>query len=197
MRTFLLTILTGLFFSNLSGQVLFSTVNSQLKTLKTSNSTELICSSSTMSIKFNLNRNVTVTAQNNLVKIDSQIIQITPLEFSGYQKDTSKLSVNSQKLLLDTYSKYELNYFNELGIEVLNPSSQWVVTKSKGWFIWYFRVGNIPTQVKNQIKIQLFASTIIGDKILTVNAPIASDGDFNKAALIVNEMMENLVITKQ
>lgn len=106
--------------------------------------------------------------------------------------------MTNEKELLDTYSKYELAYFEkELGVQVINPNSQWVVTKSKGWFIWYFRVGNTPTQATKQTTIQLFASTVIGNKILTVNAPILSDRDFNKAGLIVNEMMEAIIITKR
>ncbi len=151
-----------------------------------------------MSVKFQLKRNVILLQQNNFVTVDSQTIQIIPLKFSGYKKGTNEQGINSEKQLLEAYSKYELEYFeNELDIDVVNPNSQWVVTKSKGWFVWYFRVGNIPAQVDKQTTIQLFASTVIGDKILTVNAPIQSDGDFNKAALIVNEMMESLNITKQ
>jgi hypothetical protein len=199
MRLFLLLILTELFVINATGQISFSPVDSnKLKIIKNNDSTELICSSSTMAVKFQLKRNVTVLSQNNFVTIDSQTIQIIPLKFSGYKKETNGENINNQKQLLDTYSKYELEYFkNNLGIDVINPNSQWVVTKSNGWYIWYFRVGNIPTRVDNQTKIQLFASTIIGDKILTINAPILTDGDFTKAGLIVNEMMEALTITKQ
>lgn len=198
MRTFLFIILTGLFVINASGQTSFSPVESKLKTLKNNNLTELTCSSSTMSVKFKLKRNVTILQQNNFVTVDSQTIQIIPLKFSGNKTDTFKQNINNQKQLLDTYSKYELDYFKkELGIDVINPNSQWVVTKSKGWFIWYFRVGNIPTQVDKQTRIQLFATTVIGDKILTINAPILTDGDFAKAGLIVNEMIETLTITKQ
>ena len=198
MRIFLLIILTGLFFINVSGQVSFSPVDSKLKTQKSNDLTELICSSSSMTVKFPLNRNVTVSQQSNFVTVDSQTIQIIPLRFSDYKESTDGQSMGNEKQLLDVYSKYELEYFkNELGINVINPNSQWVVTKSKGWFIWYFRVGNTPIQVEKQVTIQLFASTVIGDKILTVNAPILSDGDFSKAGLIVNDMMEAIIITKQ
>lgn len=176
----------------------FLPVDSKLKTQKNNNLTELICSSSTMTVKFPLKRNVTVLQQNNFATVDGQTIQIIPLKFSGYKKSTSGQGINSEKQLLDTYSKYELEYFkNELGVDVMNPSNQWVVSKSKGWFIWYFRVGNTLAQVNKQTTIQLFASTVVGNKILTVNAPIESDGDFNKAGLIENEMMETLIITKQ
>ena len=150
-----------------------------------------------MTVKFPLKRNVTVLEQNNFATVDSQAIQIMPLKFSGYKKSTNGESMSNEKQILEEYSNYELDYFkNELGIELINPDSQWMVTKSKGWFIWYFRVGNTPVQVEKQVTIQLFASTVIGDKILTVNAPILSDGDFNKASLIVNEMMEAIITTK-
>src|SRR3954466_5095188 len=119
MKTFLLIILTGLLVTNLGAQVSFSPVECKLKTLRSNKSTDLLCSSSTMSVKFQIQRMVTVLQQNNFVSIDSQAIQITPLKFTGYQKGSSKLSVNSEKELLDAYSKYELAYFkNDLGIEV-------------------------------------------------------------------------------
>jgi len=193
-RTFFLIILIGLFTGKVKGQVSFSRVDSKLQ----KNNNELIYSDSTTTIKFPLKRQVTVSAQNNFVTIDSQTIQIMALEFAGYKKDTLEENLNNQKELLDTYAKYELEYFkSDLGVEVINPNSQWVMTKSKGWFIWYFKVGKVPTQVDTQTDIQLFATTVIGEKILIINAPIMTGGDFSKAALIVNEFMEALTMTKQ
>ena len=198
MRTFLLMILTILLVVNANGQTLFSPVESKLKITKHNDLTDLVCSSSEMAVKFQLNRKITILPQKNIVTIDGQTILITSLKFGGYKIDIPGQNMNSQKLLLETYSKYEQDYFkNELHTELINPNNQWVVIKSKGWFIWYFKVGHVPIQVAKETKIQLFTSTIIGDNILTVNAPIFVDGDFNKAGLIVNEMMENLTISKQ
>jgi hypothetical protein len=193
-RTFFLIILLGFFTVTVSGQVSFSTVDGKLQ--KTNN--ELIYSNSTTTVKFPLKRQLTVSPQNNFVTIDSQTIQIMALKFTGYKKDTKGDNLNTHKELLDTYSKYELEYFrSDLGVEVMNPNSQWVMTKSKGWFIWYFKVGKVPTQVETQTDIQLFATTVIGDQILIINAPIMTGGDFSKAAHIVNEFMEAMSITKQ
>jgi hypothetical protein len=198
MKNFLLIILTGLCAINANGQVSFSPVNSKLKTKKSNDLTELSCSSPTMSLKFQLKRQATVLQQNNFAIVDSQTIQLNILKFSDSKRSKIGQSMAAQKQLLNEYSKYELDYFeNELGIDVINLESQWVVTKAKGWFIWYFRVGNLPTLLEKQTAIQLFASTVIGDKILTVNAPILFGGDFNKAGFIVNEMMETMLITKQ
>ena len=195
-RTPFLIILIGLFAGNVKGQISFSPIESKLQTLKSNN--ELTFSSSKMTVKFPLKREVKVLPQNNLVTIDSQTIQIMSLKFDGYNKDTNGENLNNQKQLLDAYSKYELEYFkNDLGVEIINPNSQWVVTKLKGWFIWYFKVGSVPKQVDKQTEIQLFATTVIGDEILIINAPILAGGNFSKAAQIVNEMMEALIITKQ
>ena len=193
MRTCRLIILIGLFAGNVKGQVSFSPVDSKLQ--KSNN--ELICSSSTMTVKFPLKHEVTVLPQNNLATVDSQTIQIMSLKFDGYNKNTNGENFDNQKELLIAYSKYELDYFTELKIEVINPNNQWVMTKSRGWFIWYFKVGNIPTQVEKQTETQLFTTTVIGDKIFIINAPIMKGGDFRKAANLVNNMMEALVITKQ
>ncbi len=185
--------MTGLFIVNVNGQVSFSPVDSKLQ----KSNSDLIYSSSTTTIKFPLKQQVTVSPQNNFVSIDNQTIQIMSLKFDGYNKNTKGENFDNQKELLVAYSKYELDYFTELGVEVINPNNQWVVTKSRGWFIWYFKVGNIPTQVEKQTETQLFATTIIGNKIFIINAPIMTGGDFSKAAYLVNDMMEALIITKQ
>ncbi|MFN5848793.1 MAG: hypothetical protein ACK5UE_01490 [Chitinophagales bacterium] len=193
MRTTFLILLIGLLAENAKGQVTFSPVDSKLQ--KSNN--DLIFSTSTTTVKFPLKRQMTVLPQNNFVSVDSQTIQIMSLRFDGYKKKTNSENFDNQKELLVAYSKYELDYFTELGVEIINPNNQWVVTKSKGWFIWYFKVGKVPTQVDMQTQIQLFSTTIIGDKIFFINAPILTGRDFSKAAQIVNEMMEALTITKQ
>lgn len=195
MRHLLFTILISLFFSNLRGQISFSNIDVNLKTVKTINSTELICANPVFSIQFQLKKG-NIELKNNLVIIDSQIIQIAPLKINGFKKSFTNLNISSQKQLLENYSNYELDYFkNDLNVKVVNLNSQWVTTKSRHWFIWYFRVGNISTQVDKPTFIQLFASTIIADKVLTINAAIQSDNNFTKAGLIVNEMMESLTNT--
>jgi hypothetical protein len=193
MRISFLILLIGLFVVNVKGQVTFSSVDSKLQ----KSNSNLIYSSSTTTIKFSLKRQVTVLPQNNFVTVDKQTIQIMALKFDGYKKNTTGDNFDNQKELLEAYSKYELDYFSELGVEVINPNNQWVVTKSKGWFIWYFKVGKVPPQTDKQAQIQLFATTVIGDKIFIINAPIMTGEDFSKAALIVNDIMEALTITKQ
>lgn len=187
-------ILFGLYTSNVKGQVTFSSVESKLE----KSDSALIFTSPSTSIKFATNRAVALSSLPNFVIIDDQNIQITSLEFDGYQKETNGDHLKDQKNLLATYSKYELAYFkNEIGVEIINPNSQWVISNSRGWFIWYFRSGKISTQVGAPTGIQLFATTVIGDNILIINAPVMIDGDFAEAAYIVNDLMEALTIVSQ
>ncbi|WP_460571663.1 hypothetical protein [Flaviaesturariibacter terrae] len=139
-----------------------------------------------------------VTLQGQLALVDGQLIQVAPLAVGGLRKNIRVLSVAEQKELLAAYSKYELDYFaSELGIGVINPNNQWVPLKGRYWFLWYFRVGNTAAGVQQPVRIQLFASTVIGGKILTINAPIMADADFAKAGLFVNELMESIVELKK
>ena len=196
MRIFL-TILMGVLFTSANGQTSFSPVESKLKLIKSNDLTELVCSGPTIAVKFSVKRKLIIMPQNNFCDVDGQAIQITPLKFDGYKKDVSGRSIESEKQLLEAYSNYELDYFkNDLHIGLINASNQWVVVKSKGWFIWYFKVDNTPAQVNKPTKIQLFASTVVGDNILTINAPVFTDDDFTKAGLIVNDMMETLSVIK-
>jgi hypothetical protein len=192
MRISFLILFIGLFVVNTKGQVAFSPVESKIEM---SNS-DLIYSSSTITLKFTLKRQVKVLPQNNFITVDSQAIQIMALKFDGYKKNTNGENLDNQKELLATYSKYELDYFSELGVEIINPNNQWVMSKSKGWFIWYFKVGKVPSQTDKQTQIQLFATTVIDGKIFIINAPIMAGDDFSKAALIVNDLMEALTIKK-
>jgi hypothetical protein len=89
-----------------------------------------------------------------------------------------------------------MNYMTSQNVEIIDPHNQWVPIKSRHWFIWYFRVGSVPSspEVTKKFSYQLFASTLLDDKVLTINAPIFANGDFTKAGLIVNDMMESISI---
>ena len=183
-------LLTG--FAN--GQVSFTNIDLNLKKIRTQQGPELDCKGPSVSIKFRVSRDF-VLLEGNFIRLDSQVIQVTTLKVSGAPKALSTLDAAEQNQFLAGYSKYEINYLtNELKVEVVNPSNQWVPIKSRNWFIWYFRVGGIPTNVDQKVRVQLFASTLIGDIVLTINAPIFVEKDFQKAGLIVNQMMESISI---
>lgn len=187
MRPFILILLIGLLTSTVRGQVSFSPVDGMLQL----SNNELVYVSSTATVKFPVKRQVTVVPQSDIVTVDGQILQIMTLKFSGFDKSTTDQFFDNQKQLLDAYSQYEMKYFkNELRIDVVNPNSQWVVSRSRGWLIWYFRVGGVPIHTDEQTVVQLFATTIVGDRVFIINAPVMTGNDFSKAALIVNDMME-------
>lgn len=192
-----LVIIYCFFAKNGISQITFSNIDSKLKYNTSSTGTDLFCNGSAFSFKFKLTSNSIRILNNNLISVDSQVIQIALLKVDSLKNGFNNLTIQQEQQLLTDYSNYELNYFaQDLKVEIINPNSQWVNTKSRKWLVWYFRVGSVPTTVENKTAIQLFASTIIGNKILDINAPISTDGDFTKASLIVNELMETLT-TKQ
>ncbi len=196
----LISILSLLFFTNTNAQVGFSQADFSIKKSTNTKGTEINCTISSLSLKFQLPQQ-SVELKENFMILDSQVIQISPLKVEGYKTNMNNLDTAEQKQLLSAYSKYELDYFTEeLKLKIINPSNQWVASNNRYWFIWYFRIENVPAQsnkeLSKKVEIQLFASTLIGDHIFTINAPIMSGGDFAKAALTVNQMMETLTIAK-
>jgi len=198
MKPITLTIIISVFAISIRGQNSFSNIDIDLRIIKKTNSIELICSNPLTSINFEVYRNVIALNHKNFVSIDNQTIQIVLFKTNSENINFKNLNSNEQKAILENYSKYELEYFkSNLNVELINPNNQWVISKSRGWFIWYFRVGNLSQQLENKTEIQLFATTIIVDEILVLNAPIIVNNDFKKAALIVNELMESLNYIKK
>lgn len=139
-------------------------------------------------IRFALPGQVTMMDPSGLLTIDSQLVQVTLLQMD------SAVAGTGEQQALRAYSKYELDYLEaDMKIPLINPQNQWVTTKSgRGWLVWYFRVGKLPLPVQFPVEVQLYASTLIGDKVLTINAPIMEKGNFGKAAMIVNGLMESM-----
>lgn len=197
MRILFLTVFIGFIVADLQAQVSYSNSDLTIKTIETKDSAQIICSDSIYVVKFRVKHNVKPTDYENFVKIDSQIIQIAPIKINGYGKSMSGLSLDEQKQILDSYSNYEIEYIkNEVGIEILNQKTQWVVTKSRGWLVWYFFLGKMPVAAEKPAKVQLYASTVIGDRIFSINAPIMSLDEVATASYIVNDMMEAITVSK-
>jgi hypothetical protein len=196
MRTPLLIILYLVLSNPATSQVSFSNIEFKLIQNADQTGTNLTCTGSSFSLGFRLKSATVKKIQDpGFISIDSQLVQIAPLKVEGSKKELDSLSEQEQKEFLTDYSKYELEYFaKELNIEVINPNSQWVDANSRKWLVWYFRVGKVPVSTDKKTEIQLFATTIVGKQILSLNAPIQGDGDFRKAALIINQMMESLTV---
>jgi hypothetical protein len=196
MKTPIIIILFLFLSKSLMAQVSFSQVEYKLDKSTDETGTNLVCKASSFSAKFRLKSKAVELSDNvGFVTIDSQLIQITPLKVDGAKKSLDSLTDSEKKDFLSEYSKYELDYFtNDLKIEVINPNSQWVDANSNKWLVWYFRVGKAPATPAIKMEIQLFASTIIGSQVLTLNAPVKKDGDFRNAALTVNQLMESLTV---
>jgi len=175
-----------------ASQITYSNIDSKLKYNSDPAGTDIFCNGPSFSLNFRLGSK-SVKLDQSFLSVDSQVIQIALLRIDGPKITSSSLTPEEQHKILSTYSKYELDYFtHDLKTEVINPDSQWIDTKSGKWLVWYFRVGdNSSLQVYKKTVIQLFASKMIGDMIMDINAPIFEEGDFKKAGLIVNELMES------
>lgn len=178
-------------------QLSFSNAQIELTKKAGTTGTGITCKSGTVSLSFRFkSKAVEIIDKAGFVTVDSQVVQIALLDPIDPKKRLDSLSESEQKSFLSQYTKYELDYFKELGIEVIKPHNQWEPVGGRKWFIWYFGVGKTPVKTEQQVKIQLFASAIVGKRVLTLNAPISDVDNFEKAAKIVNEIMETLSVTK-
>lgn len=132
---------------------------------------------------------------NKFIEIDGQIIQMNILEVNGITKKMMRRDTAFERTILTKHSEYELNYFRkDLGLKIVNPENQWVSVGGRSWLIWYFKIGNVPKNVRNQCELQLYATTLVGDKIIFINAPMSKNTDFGESANLVNELMESMLV---
>jgi hypothetical protein len=196
MKPIFLSLLGLIIYGCVDGQVEFSNIDFSVKKTGLLKSTEIICAGKSFSLKFQLPQQ-SIDLKDNFLTIDSQLIQISILQVDGYKTNMANLDSTEQKQLLTAYSNYELEYFTkDLHIEVNSPRNQWVKSNSRHWLIWYFRVDGLPKDAVRNVQFQLFSSTVIGDKIVTINAPVLEGGNPGKGAAIVNQLMETLAVTK-
>ena len=132
---------------------------------------------------------------NKFLEIDGQIIQLNILEVDGITKKMMRTDTAFERTILTKHSEYEMNYFRkDLGLKIINPENQWVIVNGRGWLIWYFKLGNVPKKGQNQFELQLYATTLVGDKIIFINAPMLKNTDFGESANMVNELMESMLV---
>ena len=132
---------------------------------------------------------------NKFIEIDGQIIQLNILEVDGVTKKMMRKDTAFERTILTKHSEYEMNYFRkDLGLKIINPENQWVIVNGRGWLIWYFKLGNVPKKGQNQFELQLYATTLVGDKIIFINAPMSKNTDFGESANMVNELMESMLV---
>lgn len=132
---------------------------------------------------------------NKFLEIDGQIIQMNILEVDGITKKMMRKDTAFERTILTKHSEYEMNYFRkDLGLKIINPENQWVIVNGRGWLIWYFKLGNVPKKGQNQFELQLYATTLVGDKIIFINAPMLKNTDFGESANMVNELMESMLV---
>lgn len=138
---------------------------------------------------------VLIPSGQDMVMVDSQLVLISAARFDSLPAGGGFRSVEDQQKLLAAYVQWEQAYHvNEEGLVIINPQRLWVISQGRGWMIWYFRVGKVAVDVSQKAMIQLFASTVVGGSIVTLNAPVFAISGFSRIALTVNDMMEHMYI---
>ncbi|HEY6900436.1 MAG TPA: hypothetical protein VI233_07330 [Puia sp.] len=110
------------------------------------------------------------------VTIDKQIIQATlvPADKSPRTKD--------EKTLLTNYMNYELNYYKKkLKQNYSNLQTEWLTLQGRTFLVWYF---NMPENYK-LVSRQVYVSTLFGDQVIDLNAPVFKSDDWGKARNIL------------
>jgi len=108
------------------------------------------------------------TEQTNFYLVDNQIVQtaILPIPMKTDLKDMSTIK---QKEIIRGYIDYELLYFrNTLKQEYSKLHIDWTVINGKVYADWSF---DMPKD-NQQVKKQLYMTTICFDQILDLNAPV-------------------------
>ena len=162
-----------------------------------SNGKVIELSAEKINVRFQSKRQPKIINQgtNKFLEIDGQIIQLNILEVDGITKKMMRTDTAFERTILTKHSEYEMNYFRkDLGLKIINPENQWVIVNGRGWLIWYFKLGNVPKKGQNQFELQLYATTLVGDKIIFINAPMSKNTDFGESANMVNELMESMLV---
>ncbi|MEY4289948.1 MAG: hypothetical protein RLZZ30_2036 [Bacteroidota bacterium] len=148
-----------------------------------------------VSIPCGLKDYINTEGKESFCVMENELIVPHIIQVKGMNEKKSLKDSSYQRTVLQTYSNNEIKYIQQtLGIELINPSNQWVKSKGRDWYIWYFKIASPSKSPGNETMIQLYASTIIGDKIFLINAPVKGDGDFSKVAYLVNDMMETMIV---
>lgn len=147
-----------------------------------------------VSIPCGLNDFINTEGKEPYCVIDQELIVLHIIQVKGMNEKKSLKDSSYQKTILQAYSHDELKYIQQtLAMNVIDPSSQWVKSKNRNWYIWYFKT-NASNKKGSAFMTQLYASTLIGNQIFLIYAPVAKDGDFSKVAYLVNDIMETMVL---
>ncbi|MBS1661723.1 MAG: hypothetical protein JST68_11820 [Bacteroidetes bacterium] len=106
------------------------------------------------------------------ITIDKQIVQATlvPADRSPKTRD--------EKTLLTNYMNYELSYYKKkLKQNYTNLQTEWLTLQGRTFLVWYF---NMPENYK-LVSRQVYVSTLFGDQVVDLNAPVFKSDDWGKA----------------
>ena len=122
------------------------------------------------------------------ITIDKQIVQTTLVPASE-NIDLNYLTLQREKDILTRYMNYELSYYkHHLKQDYSNLQTEWLSLHGHPFLLWYF---DMPKDYK-LVSRQLYLSTIFYDRIMDLNAPLFSIGDYNRARELIVKLAGSL-----
>jgi hypothetical protein len=141
-----------------------------------------------------VSKSVRQTDASNYFIIDNLVFQSSLVPIPS-QTDLSNLSSNQEKQILDQYVQYELDYFqNELKLKINGLKKEWRTIGTKLFLVWAFGVPEqqLADHVKEQVKSQIYFSTICFNQVLDLNIPIIAKDDSTKSETMLNKIAGTL-----
>jgi hypothetical protein len=108
--------------------------------------------------------------------VDNHIVQTSIVPLPPVKFNLSQLTEAQQKQALSAYVDYEMAYFkNEAKLKVTNLKKEWVTINSRLFIVWHFIM-----PPNNDVKQQIYLSTICFNQILDLNTALLAGDDYSQ-----------------
>ncbi|GGA99246.1 hypothetical protein [Puia dinghuensis] len=111
------------------------------------------------------------------ITIDKQIVQATVVP-GDKNIDLTGMTPAREKDVLQKYMNYELDYYRKkLKQHYSHLQTEWLTLSGKLFLVWYF---DMPPTYK-LVSRQVYVSTLFGNEVMDLNAPVFKTDDWGKA----------------
>ena len=136
----------------------------------------------------------------NFIIADNHIVQVSTIPLPPIKPDLQNLTTMQQKVALEAYVQYEMDYFkNQLNLNIGDLKKEWVTINDRMWLIWSFDTPEQKqiSEVTMKTKSQIYASSICYNQVLDLNTPVMPEHNFKKSKALINKMMASLKLVSK
>ena len=121
---------------------------------------------------------------------DNHIVQVSTVPLPPVKLDLSRLTDAQQKQALSAYVDYEMTYFqNKLKLKCNDLKKDWIVINSRLFLLWHF---NMHTADDNEVKQQIYLSTICFNQVLDLNTIVLKGEDYPQQEQVLKNLANTL-----